>query len=219
MIHRASPFLLQLFFQFIYHPSYHDQYYDYHYSNSPASNIYAKFLPNSQLFFYRIRNLHFLDWRNLLWRKVDRILLCFHLRPQIAQTVNGKLCLCVLAVGYIQLGQYYFPILSHSSSAQIVALSGGNCTSTSFSTTTLSALFSISPARAENKQAHQGSQRNAPAIEFHSASQPASMSDIMAGTPFSTWLIAAAKAHIVALSFTSGTKLLGTCISLQTQEI
>ena len=35
-----------------------------------------------------------------------------------------------------------------------------------------------------------------------------------AGMPFSTWLIAAAKAHIVPLSSTSGTKVAGTCISL-----
>lgn len=39
----------------------------------------------------------------------------------------------------------------------------------------------------------------------HNKFQPDSTSDITAGTPFSTWDIAAAKAHMVALSSTSGT--------------
>ena len=50
-------------------------------------------------------------------------------------------------------------------------------------------------------------------------SQPASTSFMTAGIPFSTWLIAAAKAHIVPLSATSGTNVVGTSISLQTRVI
>ena len=45
------------------------------------------------------------------------------------------------------------------------------------------------------------------------------MSAITAGTPFSTREMAAAKAHMVALSLMSGTYVFGTCISLHTRLI
>lgn len=41
-------------------------------------------------------------------------------------------------------------------------------------------------------------------IDNYNSSHPFSTSAFTAGTPFSTWLIAEAKAHIVALSLTSG---------------
>ena len=48
-------------------------------------------------------------------------------------------------------------------------------------------------------------------------SQPASTSGMTAGMPFSTSLMAAARAHIVPLSSTSGTYVVGTCISRHTR--
>lgn len=111
MIHRAPPSLLQLFLQFVNHPTYNHKDSYYHYHDCPASHVNAEFLPLCEFLFDRVRYFHLLGYRNLFRRQVHRVGLCLHLCQQVPQAIDGNLRLCVLAVGDVQPCQYDLTIL------------------------------------------------------------------------------------------------------------
>lgn len=131
-----------LFSRLVYHPA--DNYQSKSDDNPecPSAQLQLHLLPAGEFLLNRIRHIHFLGYRHFLRWQIYRIWLRSHLRKQVAEAVNSQLGLCVLAVGYVKPRQNYSTISSHSSNALMVELSGGSCTSTSFSTTTLSALLS-----------------------------------------------------------------------------